>query len=294
MTIGESGRGDTKKFDFLAHTQEVEGLIRSDSGEYEQKKKEYTKNRLNELESGTSPRQISSFSKDCGDFIHPKSEIKRVKYLDGFCVDDEGAYEELIDNIKFLKTQPGYTEASVRAVCLPALQWTIEKYFGNRLSDEDTNNRNKFFYTDHSSVDSEPVSMKKDLKGKKMAMCAEKAALAQNLLSFMGMQSELVISSKCNLSNQESENSEDHAYNLVTTDKGNFIYDPTNPRIFTNEKEELVYTQAALYPISVENYQRLKSGGTVEIEHKDMKVGADGSQNLSDKAQKRIYGYSGQ
>ncbi len=290
MTIGESGRGDSKKYDFLARLQEVEGLINDDSDNYGEKKKEYVNKRLVELEAGTSPRQLSAFSKDCVGFIHPKSEVKRVMYCDGFCLDDGGVYEELIDNIKLFKKQPGYSELSTRAISLPALQWTIERYFGNQLSSNDTNNRNKSFYSDHSSVDSEPVSMKKELKGTGMAMCAEKAALAQNLLTFLGMQTELVISSKCNLGGQDNEN---HAYNLVTTEKGSFVYDPTNPRIFTNEKGELVGTQAALYPIGAEDYQRLKDGGTVETEHKDMTVGADGNKNLSDKAQKRIYGYSG-
>ena len=57
MTIGESGRGDSKKYDFLARLQEVEGLINDDSDNYGEKKKEDVNKRLVELEAGTSPRQ---------------------------------------------------------------------------------------------------------------------------------------------------------------------------------------------------------------------------------------------
>lgn len=288
--VGEESRGEIEvnQTDFFLNLQKIDYLFSLGDIPYVDARDVFIQDRLTKIKTDSPPRrQISMFNKDCHGFIHPQTEVKRVFYLDGFCLDDDDVYKELLNSIRVLKKQPGYQNMDTRTISLPALQWTIEKYFGNQLSDDDVNNRNKFFYSDHSSVDSQMVSVKKDLKGKGMAMCAEKAALAQNLLTFLGIDSELVISNNCNLAGGDSDG---HAYNLLSTDKGRFIYDPTNPRVVTDNQDRLLGTQAALYPINEDVYQRLKKGGTVEVEHADM-IKDDIGLRLSADVQKRLYGY---
>jgi len=268
--------------DYSAMLTKLEFLDKSGN---EASKEEFINERLQELESTSEPKRISlPFNNKHFGFIHPKSEVKRSMMVDGFLLDDSEVYKTFLDALTELQNNPSWKDVSLRQMMSMAIQYGIGKYFGNITATANTENRNRQFYMDHSSADSDPISIK-DFKDKKMGVCAEKAAVAQNLLSFVGIDSYLINSSKCKFVSGD----EAHAYNLLATEKGYFIYDPTNPHLSINkETDQIINYGPAIYPISEEQFNSIKNGGTVEVEHSDEYQGPTG--RVEREITKRVYG----
>ena len=240
--------------------------------------------RVNELTASSQPRNISIAEFYQG-FIHPESNIRRSFIVDPFRIDDTDIYSELIQNIGELKNMPGWDQKITRELMPTAVLYTIAKYFGNAVGTSGTENRNQQFYMDSTTSESQGISIK-ELKGRGIGVCAEKAGVCQNLLSFAGLDSTLVLSDKCQLAG-EKENL--YAYNIIHTERGYFIFDPTNPEQHTQQDTRaLVNYSPVFYPITIEQYQNLKSGGTVEISHTDYVVTDSGTKQPE--VSKRIYG----
>ncbi|MDO8601670.1 MAG: hypothetical protein Q7R62_00855, partial [bacterium] len=81
-----------------------------------------------------------------------------------------------------------------------------------------------------------------------------------------------------------------HVYNIVHSDRGFFIYDPTNPSVMKRPHGETIGYRPAAYAITKEQFEIIRSGGTVEVEHRDYLVRDDGTENAIVK--KRVYGGS--
>lgn len=86
-----------------------------------------------------------------------------------------------------------------------------------------------------------------DLKGKNIAACVERAALSQNLLHLLGIDSVYKTSQVKN-----AESTEVHAYNLVAYEGKYYIFDATIPRI--DEKGEIT---PIITEISKEDFEKL-------------------------------------
>jgi hypothetical protein len=165
-----------------------------------------------------------------------------------------------------------------------SVQWTLSNYFGNSIAGSTTEMKNREFYLDHTTADSSALSLK-EFKGKGFAVCAEKGAAAQNLLAFVGMESELIAASDCRIPAEAEE--EAHYYILIHGPKGDMIYDPTNPRLLLNKEGILTSYSPAMYSITSDQSQRLMLGESITVEHVDETISEAGEKNVDTSS--RIY-----
>lgn len=246
--------------------QQLEGFIANDNfKDYEILRDYFIRQRLIDiLRNDVRPRSITIFSPPYDGFIHPDSEIKPTMFLDGFNLNDNTIYTLILDNIRLYKKDPRWADKNIRHIVPYAVLKTVGDYFGNYLGYRELETQHHAFYMDNSSSDSEAIPLS-ELRGKNIAMCTEKAALVQNLLAFLGYQTQLCLSQAC----QIGEKAEPHAFNIITTDRGRFIFDPTNPIIVTDTDGNLINILPASYVLTEEQYLNLIKGNTIIVEHTD-------------------------
>jgi len=222
-------------------------------------------------------------------FIAPDTSVKRsFMQLPELHLNDRAVYQGLFDQIIRFRKSPGWETQSMRTLVPTAIQYTIGEYFGNHFGEAESDQANRQFYFDE---DSDVVNLSQ-LKGKRLAVCMEKAAVAQNLLSFTGMDCRLVMSNCYLRENQEKP--ELHVFNVFSTDKGNWIYDPTNPRLVMAADGSVLSVGAAAYHITNEQlHDILYTKNLVRVEHQDVTVDTDGRIATTEKSE-RIYGGAGQ
>jgi len=247
----------------------VEEIIEiADEEEYRQVRDRFIEAKLADFKDTTKAKEFSVHSPPYKGFIHPDSEIKPISLLDGFKLDDTNIYSRLIDNVRAFKRDFRWKSKSIREINPYAVLKTLGEYFGNYTADEGLEGRHHSYYMDHSSADSEALPLV-ELKGKGLAMCTEKAAAAQNLVTLLGYDSELCLSQGCQLIDGKEEM---HAFNVINSDRGRFIFEPANPIILTDTEGNIVNFYPATYRITDEQYAGLMSGGEVEIDHTDLRV----------------------
>lgn len=255
--------------------------------ERNQKIDELVNSRLEELTAVTEPRKFIIVSKPVKGFLHPESEVSRSLIVDPFKVDDPDIYKDLIESFQEFKRSPAWEARTLREVAPFAIQRAIGKYFGNHFPTGNAEKVNRAFYMDRSDAFSEPFSIR-ELKGKNFAVCAEKSSVTQNLLAFLGYESELVATTKARLNSPEQDDQDGHMYNIISRGENHQIFDPTNPVLVKDENGSVRSVFPALYSIDEEKYQELMGGGQVQIVHND-RVFSEGKYiNGPDKV--RIYG----
>jgi hypothetical protein len=255
-----------------------------------EKLKSWIENRLTELKNKSEPLQIGfNYKRWYSDFIHPESETYRSMWVDPFRVDDDSLYEEMISVMKDFKDNPSWKDKPLRSMMPYVIQHTIVKYFGNLTANGNTEANNQEFYRVHSVDESFPAHISLgELKEKRIAVCAEKASVAQNLTTVLGLESNLVMSSNCKLLPEEKE--ELHAFNIWRTKKGYFIFDPTNPMLKIEKETNTIKSyNPAIYPISEDEFKKIKDGGVVSVQNEDIFCDSKGDI-LEKKLTERIYG----
>lgn len=248
----------------------------------------FIKERLLELKKNNNPVEISTLSKQWySGFIHPDSIIRRSFMVEPFRVNDDLVYQDLFSIMKEFKNSTVRKNKTLKEMMPSVVNHTIVKYFGNFISYSDTEQKNQDFYLNHDNPNLPNVSLS-ELKGKGIAVCAEKSALAENLTSFLGLESYLVVSNSCK-ANPDDKNGL-HAYNIWKTKNGYFIFDPTNPHLnFEKDTNKVLNYYPSVYPISEENFNAIKNGGLVNVKHEDMISDSDGNF-FEKKTSERIYG----
>lgn len=267
-------------------------IERVTSEEDEQKRKESSEKliatRMAELTGESKPKTLSLVAGSVHNgFIHPESRIMRNFLVDAVRIDDPQIYQVLLESFRQYRENPSWKNKSMREIATYALARTLGEYFGNHYGTSSTEQNNRQFYWDHGSADSEDISIS-EFRGKKIGVCAEKAAVAQNLLTFMGYETELVMSTNNRLNASETDDREGHAYLILTTDRGHFIHDPTNPIMVKKEDGSVFAVMPSNYPISDEQYRGLVGGGQAEVDHTDLTW--DGNSYQKQESVKRIYG----
>ncbi len=195
-------------------------------------------------------------------FIGPGTRVKRSSMTEGFFMNDQTPYEELIATLRELKAQS--PDQSARALLTQGVYREVSKYFGNWTADANTEALNRNFYSeeqDKSQVDPGYTTSISQLRGQNIGTCGEKAALAHNLFLFSGMKSNLVYG---------KIGQEDHAYNILTTERGRFLVDVTNPVITT--KDGRSGFGPSIYPITEEQMVGLGEGQPIEVTHVDYEI----------------------
>lgn len=132
----------------------------------------------------------------------------------------------------------------------PAMNYVyyfIRSYFG---LEGDHKNREVLL---SSNADEYSIS---DLKGKNAAVCADRAAVAQNLFSILGMESYYIVG---------QINGENHAFNVVNY-KGNYYLYDSSKDIPKYENGKIVNWLAYVKPISKEQLEALFNGEKITFE----------------------------
>ncbi|GEM_PF-1207077 len=267
--------------EYIKRLEEIERVM----GEGEEEQRKYIKQRLEDLTNNSKAGEISHIGKRTHEgFLGPKMKIRRNMIVDPFVMDDPNLYVDFFETIQKLRKTKGWEEKSLKEIMPSATQATLSKYFGNIIGGTNAEANNREFYLDHTSADSPEISIK-ELKGKGIAVCAEKGAAAQNLLAFIGLESDFIASSNCRIPAEEKESA--HYFILVHGPKADIIYDPTNPRMILDKDNNLVSYSPAMYPITEDQSKNLISGENVIVEHVDDKISDDG-QRVPDKSN-RLY-----
>lgn len=265
---------------------EIETLFTAD----EEKINEFISKRINLLESNADKKtELSVLSNSLHEgFISNQTGVRRSFMVEPMFLNDETLYKDFIDEFKHIKQLEYAKTSTPRELLFTVIQYTLQKYFGNMFANADTETKNREFYLDKSVMSDEPsdVISIKDFKGENMAVCAEKASASQNILSFVGLDSYILLSGNCNLSGENSN--EAHVFNVAHTEKGYFIFDPTNPTIFTDAENKPTGVSAAVYPITLEDFRKLTKNEQVAVNHTDIQIDNEGNQ--MPKKSERIYG----
>lgn len=267
---------------------EIDGIFKvGDPDERKQKSSDFVAERLKALTETSTRKEISLLSPAYKGFVHPESGIRRNFLVDPFHIDDDELYSVLLDTLGEFRESSNWQGKSLREIVPFAVVRAIGKYYGNYWAYNSTEAENQEFYMERSTATSEDISLK-ELKGKGFAVCAEKASAAQNLLSFLGYDVELIASSNCRLESPGQDDRGGHMFNVISSESGHYIFDPTNPSLLEDDQGKVVSFLPANYKITNEEYQGLMSGGQVEVTHNDGKW--DGTQAIKGPDQTRTYG----
>ena len=246
----------------------------------------FIEKRLQQLQKECPEKQKTlslTGSKAEGQFILPDTEIKRSWIVDGFKINDPEIYNVLLQT--FGKFYKHWNNPNLRSITGHAITYSLIDYFGNYISTQNTEAKNREFYSDHTTSDSQTINLK-ELKGKNLAVCAEKASVAHNYLKFLGVDSHIIFSDNCKLGEAE----EGHAYIIFSTKNGNFIFDPTNPILVEQSDGKINAINPAIYKISEEDYNHLlnRDNYQVTVQHINQKI--EDGKYIPQETQNRIYG----
>lgn len=253
--------------------------------EYANLSGKYVQDRLSELKKGpASPKELAlGYSSNWHGFIHNNTEIHANMMFDGFVLDDNDIYSELLGVMHEMHNNPTWTNESAKSMTGQAIDIVVNKYFANRFSDDSVSARRTQIYSDNSHIGQKAFSIKA-LKGKEAAECVEKAALGNNLFCFLGYDSELIFSKHTKI---ESDKEEPHAYLYVNNGKTKRIVDLTNPSCAFDTSGKLLSARVAVYTLSQEQQTMFEGGKEIAITHNDYIVGEDGSK--MPKSSTRVY-----
>ena len=177
--------------------------------------KQFVVERLNELEEASEEKFLGQNYDHCfKDYIAKKSHFKAMdKIFDEECadliIDDETPYIELVEQLKKYPDYKGFLITHL-------INYEVNNYL---YANEPASNWTRGSYYQQGSISIKTV------REKQLAVCAEKAALTQNLFKFIGEDVELLAGYR---------NNEPHMYNLYYPGGNNDNYyavliDTSNP-----------------------------------------------------------------
>ena len=225
-----------------------------DSQDRDQHIKTFIEQRLGELRKDASVETLSALSPPHRGFIHPESRVKALFVSPvGLKINDGDIYYSLFRQFDRYGNNPSWKKMTELRKAQYLIQYAIDGYFGGA----DVEERNRF-YDDRtpdwgSDVQPKDIDLS-EMKGGGIAVCTERAGVAQNLLAFLGYDSTF-IAGDCTI----EEKAGGHAFNVIKTKEGWVIYDPTNPVEVDRGDGSKFFTPAS-YPISEDQYADLKIG----------------------------------
>ncbi|MBI2599962.1 hypothetical protein HYW43_03515 [Candidatus Daviesbacteria bacterium] len=220
-------------------------------------------------------------------FIHPASWIYTSPLYPAFTVDDPEVYRTLFREFAEFSAVPELRWHTIDELAKFAILRTLQSYFGNGCTTQETENKRDFYYMLHTRTAGNQFSIR-NFKGAGIAACSEKAAVSQNLLAFLGYDTYLIPSTHCVFGVGSDPVS--HLYNVFGDGFANFIFDPSNPGLVYNEQGKIIDFFPAIYPISDRQFYRLMIGAGVVVEHQDKVLRDDDRMEIKG-TQKR--GYAG-
>lgn len=215
----------------------------------EEDRKKFINDRLQEFINNSMNGEIGlGVNRSYSGFIGSSTELSSNTLFPNMKFDDYSIYEDFFNSfnndIDTLTNEPAL---------ISYIQNYIYKYFGYNTS-------NMFERMEaYDTPDWKAVSIK-NLKGKNIAACSERSAMAQNLITFMGLDSEIVFG--------KLNDSESHAYIIFQPEKNNgfrILYDPMNPVEY--EKDGQINYGIGVSRIDEESYLKLKAGEPFEFNY---------------------------
>lgn len=237
---------------------------------------QYIEQRTEELEKTAieDREQISTFSyklrrmkgekenTEVVGYIPSKTKISKMQFdVSSFRIDDNSFYRTIIDYIKAY--DPNNIKRGDKVnnnYIMDMIQCTIINYFGMRGNESARN----ALYDSKDDVENDNNALSiSDFKGNNTAMCAERSAVAQNILSFLGYNPIMIMGY---LSSKKGIVNEGHAFNCIIRNGKAILVDFTNP-ICKDGK----YYSVAKYPIKEDDLQAFMKGkGQIEVQYKDL------------------------
>ena len=250
-----------------------------DETRYRELRDVFVQTRLKELIKKAKPTRIDArrFGLYEG-FQHPDSVIHVTQdtRIPGFKVDDQEIYKQLIDEVRVHKSIP------------QAVQIVIDQYFNIDHRSRDAKRSDRRAITYGKRKPETPLSIK-EVANAHVAMCAEKSAVAQNLITFFGTHSWLVDSYASITRRDGIVDTGQHLYNIIEISPTELIlYDASHPFEITNENGEIIQTLPAQFPITQKQFAELQSGKPVHLQHKEER-----RKNGATKIVQREYIYGG-
>lgn len=252
---------------------QVIGLISvEDNLEFAHLSSAFIDQQLEELSALSSPQNISLLSKSHEGFIHPDSIVKQAVFGKGFQLNDKDIYASLLVTMREFKDAPGWEDSlndpqNYRKLALFSTQYALMKYFEQTSTDSDTaSNRNVLIYeaVDINDEDSFKPRSIADYKGR--ALCAENAAVANNMLAMLGFETSYYIGELA----VDDEKPDSHAFLVLKNANGvGLIYDPTHPEITSQGDAR------TLRPFLAVGGDDLANGETVTVGHNYTIVSGD-------------------
>ena len=212
---------------------------------------EFINNRIKQLVEEAKPMESigMGINGSYDSFIAPTVGIasNETQFFSKLVLDDMGVYKEFLDYIKNDVDGQLYGEPST----INVIQYFIWNYFGYNAG-------NVFQRMDVYSDGQDYLSVK-DLRGKNIAACSERSAMVQNILKFLGFDSELVFG--------KINSTESHAYIIFKAGNGKtrILYDPMNPVVYKTGDGERYCPGVCL--MSEEEYIQLKKGSNFTFKY---------------------------
>ena len=171
----------------------------------------------------------------------------------GFSIDDIELYKMLVSYIR--ETNPEYIvnngTLSHKSI-MRLVQATLINYFGLGPSEEKRN----YLYA-KKATESQTLSII-DFKRSETAMSAERSAVAQNLLAFLGYNPMLIYGYS---SKKDKDINSCHCFNIVTTNNTPYLIDFSNPKI-----EGKVFKKTCMYQLTDTQFEGFRKGqGIYEV-----------------------------
>ena len=229
-------------------------LLDLPEGEYLTSIGGFVQKRLTELES--SPRTVQMLDGLHGNyqgFLHSDVEVNPAVFGAGFKIDDPAIYRDLFTRLRYFQdvfkaTAVGDDKDYEKAV-FHAIQYALQDYFGNVVpSDAGMKRREQMVWRGavHAVGEEdqayEPASI---AEFKDIALCAERAAVANNMLQLLGFEP-VMVSGK--LEREDDTEPELHSFLVIRNCEGReMIYDPSNPIIVLNQEDKAAQMGPALY-----------------------------------------------
>lgn len=234
-----------------------------------EERKNFIRTRVESLLATTEPTRIGlDLTGSYNGFISPTMGVcsNASEVFADLKMDDLDVYEEFMAYIKddidkYLRSEP---------TTIYTIQHFIWNYFGY--------NAGAIFPRMDFYSQGAPVSIK-ELRGKNMAACSERSAMVQNILKFLGFDSEIIFGK---LNKDES-----HAYIIFKPEGKNIriLYDPMNPVEYIEDSQK--YYCAGVSRMSEEQYDELQNGGAYTFNYDLVKkVFIPGSNCVEDE---RVY-----
>lgn len=212
---------------------------------------EFINNRIKQLVEEAKPMESigMGINGSYDSFIAPTVGIasNEKQFFSKLVLDDMGVYKEFLDYIKNDVDGKLYGEPST----INVIQYFIWNYFGYNAG-------NVFQRMDIYS-DGQDYLAVKDLRGKNIAACSERSAMVQNILKFLGFDSELVFG--------KINSTESHAYIIFKAGNGKtrILYDPMNPVVYKTDDGEKYCPGVCL--MSEEEFIQLKKGSNFTFKY---------------------------